>query len=384
MHRKLRFPASGLSSRAVLLAFLVSAPAMSARADVTIQEKTVTSGLGGFGSGTSERTLVVAGDKSRTDESYTYTGRFKTLAGSKPSATASIVRLDKELVWSLEPDKKQYSEMTFAEMREAMNKGMADAQTEMKKSENHKAQNVEMDFKVDVQRTGKRDVINGFKAENVILTLTATPKDKTSGEQGAGYKMTMDQWISTDTQGQSEMLAYHKKFAEKLGMDPQMQQMARGIMSQYGDGVKQLAEKMKDLKGYPVRSTMTMGMDMGLTPQQQAQMATAKSDAKKSEAEAKQQRATAEKREDVEVTVDAASSASHGNLKGGLGGFLSHKLSRVMEKKAENSMKSDSDEGGEAGFTFKATTDVVKMSTGPAAVSFDVPSDYKKVEHKQR
>jgi len=127
MHRKLRFPASGLSSRAVLLAFLVSAPATCARADVTIQEKTVTSGLGGFGSGTSERTRVVAGDKSRTDESFTYTGRFKTLAGSKPRASAEIVRLDKELVWTLEPDKRQYGEMTFAQMREAMEKGRADA-----------------------------------------------------------------------------------------------------------------------------------------------------------------------------------------------------------------------------------------------------------------
>ncbi len=382
MYRKPCLTASGLSSRAVLLAILVSAPAMSARADVTIQEKTVTTGLGGFGSGTSERTMVVAGDKSRSDEAFTYTGRFKTLVGSKPRASAEIVRLDKELVWSLEPDKKQYGEMTFAEMREAMAKGMANAQAEMKKPENQKAQQqAEMDFKVDVQRTGKKDVINGFKAENVILTLTATPKDKKTGEKGAaGYKMTLDQWISNDTQGQSEMLAYYRKFAEKLGVDPQIKAMAGGLMAQYGDGVKQLAAKMKDLKGYPVRSTMTMGLDMGLTPEQQAQMAKAQKDAKK---EAAEQREKQDNREDAEAAGSATRSALGGNLKGALGGFLGHKASKAVEKKAEKGMTSDSDDSGEVGFSFKATTDVIKMSTGPAAASFDVPSDFKKVEHKK-
>ena len=381
MYRKPRYTASGLSSRAVLLAFLVSALAVSARADVTIQEKTVTTGFGGFGSGTSERTMVVAGDKSRSDESFTYTGRFKTLVGSKPRASAEIVRLDKELIWSLEPDKKQYGEMTFAQMREAMAKGMADAQAEMKKPEHRKAQDqVEMDFKVDVQRTGKKDVINGFKAENVILTLTATPKDKKSGEKGAGYKMTLDQWISNDTKGQSEMLAYYRRFAEKLGVDPQIKQMAGGLMAEYGEGVKQLAEKMKDLKGYPVRSTMTMALDMGLTPEQQAQMAKAQKDAKKEAAEKREQQ---DKQEDVEAAGSATRSAFGGNLKGALGGFLGHKASKAVEKKVEKGMTSGSDESDEVGFSFKATTDVIKMSTGPAVASFDVPSEYKKVEHKK-
>lgn len=374
MHRMQRVDAPGLSSRNVLLAVAVSlALAAPALADVTLKERTVSTGLAGFGNGTSERTWVIAGDKSRSDEQYTYTGRFKTLAGGgKPRNSAEIVRLDRDLMWSLDPAKKEYSELSFAEMREMMAQAGAEAAGAERKSD------VEMTYKVDVQRTGKKEKINGFDAENYLVTVTATAKGAKSGD-AAAYTMKMDQWLSTQVPGQAEATAYFRKFAEKMGLDPQMRQMS-GLMAQYGDALKQAADKLKDLKGYPVRSTVTMLMGPEATPEQQAQMNKARAEAKQAQAEEKTKK---EAKEDDQAKADAAGSLASGNVGGAIGGFLGRKLGKAAEKKAEASASSQgSGSGTPGGLTI--TTDVLSVTTGAAAVSFDVPSDFKKVERKRK
>lgn len=384
MHRRHGVLVSGISSRGLLLTTAaLMAFVASARADVTIQEKTVSSGLAGFGSGTSERTLVIAGDKCRTDDSYTYTGRFKTFAGGgKPRVSAQIVRLDRDLIWSLEMDKKQYTELTFAEMREMMDKGLAQAQAEMDKPENRDAKNkVDVDFKVDAKRTGKHEKVNGFEADEYVVTLTAIPKDKSTGESAGLYSMTMDQWMSTQVPGQSEIQAYYKRFAEKMGMDPQFQAMARGMMSQYRGGLKELAEKLKDMKGYPVRSTLTMQMGATLTPEQQAKMDKARAEQRKSQAEEKKKQ---DEKDEAEANGNAAGNLAHGNVGGALGGLLGHKFGKAAEKKAESSMASGAGNEGAPGGGLSVTTDVIRVTTGAAPASFDVPSDFKKVERKDR
>jgi hypothetical protein len=377
MHRKQRADAPGLSSRNVLLAVAVSlALAAPALADVTLKEKTVSTGLAGFGNGTSERTWVIAGDKSRSDDQYTYTGRFKTLAGGgKPRNSTEIVRLDRELLWSLDPAKKEYTELSFAQMREAMAQGVAEAKAEARKSEPR--QDVQMTYKVDVQRTGKKDKVNGFDAENYLVTITATATDKQEGGSGS-YTIKMDEWRSTQVPGQAEAIAFYRKYAEKMGLDPQLKQLS-GLMAQYGDAFKQAAEKMKELKGYPVRSTVTLELGAQLTPEQQAEMEKARAEARKASADEK---AKKEAKEDDEAKADAAGAVSRGNLKGAVGGLFGHKLGRAVEKKAESGASSQSSGSGSPG-GFTIVTDVLAVTTGPAAVSFDVPSDFKKVERKQ-
>lgn len=379
MHRTQVAMSARPSSRGLLLAaFAVLVLAPPARADVTIQERTVSSGLGGFGSGTTTTTRVIAGDKGREDETYTYTGRLKTFAG-KPRSTSTITRLDRELIWELDHPKKQYGELTFAEMRAAMAKGAAQAQAEMKNPEHARTkQDVEVDYKVDVQRTGKRDKVNGFDAEQWIITLTAVPKDKKSGESAGSFKMKLDGWYCTQLPGQVETAAYYRRWAEKMGMDPQVRTMASSLMAMHGDAVREIAAKMKDLKGVAVRSTMTMDMDAGLTPEQQAQMDKARADAAKAKAEDKQKRA---EKEDNEANASTAGSVAKGDVGGALGGFLSRRLGKAAEKKAEASMTSGAGSG--SGSAFTVTTDVLSVTTGSAGASFDVPAGYKKVERKQ-
>jgi len=377
MHRMEREDAPGLSSRNVLLAAaVILALAAPAHADVTLKERTVSTGLAGFGNGTSERTIVIAGDRSRSDDQYTYTGRFRTLAGGgKPRKSVEIVRLDRDMFYTLDPAKRRYTEMSLAEMREAMAAGMARAQAGMKVPENREAaRDVEMTYQVDVRRTGKKEKINGFDAENVIVTITATAHDRNEGGSGS-YTMRIDEWLAPHVPGQSETQAYYRRFAEKLGLDPQMQQLS-GLLRQYQGALEKAAEKMKDLKGYPVRSTTTLQLGAESAPEQQARMDKAREDEKEARAEQNEKK---EAKEDEEAKVDAAGSLAHGDVGGALGGLLGRKLGKAAEKKAEASSQEPG--GGKPG-GLTITTDVLGITTGSSAASFDVPSDFKKVERR--
>ena len=67
------------------------------------------------------------------------------------------------------------------------------------------------------------------------------------------------------------MVAYYKQMAAKLGMDPPA--APRAPRWRYGDAMKEIAAKMKDMKGYPVRSALTIQLAGAvLTPEQQAEL----------------------------------------------------------------------------------------------------------------
>ena len=94
-------------------------------ADITMQQRITTEAGGAmsFMSSESTATTFISSDKSRSE---TKMAPKSGLMGSlmKNLDTVSIMRLDKDLIWQLSPEKQQYSEMTFAQLREQMAKAM--------------------------------------------------------------------------------------------------------------------------------------------------------------------------------------------------------------------------------------------------------------------
>lgn len=321
MHRKQRVDAPGLSSRSVLLALVpVLALAAPALADVTLKEKTVSTGLAGFGNGTTERTWVIAGDRSRSDEQHPYTGRSENLAGGgKAKHGSEIVRLGRELTRSLDP---------------ANRKG---------------AKDVQRTNSVDVRRTGKKEKVDGFDAENQLVTGTATAMNELDGGTGS-YTIRMDQRLSTQVPGQAEAAAFHRfdgTCAGKTGPDPQARRLS-GLMARYGNALRQAAKQLEELKGHPVRGTVTLDFGAGATPGQQARRKQARAESQQASAETK---AKKEAKEDDDAMAEAGASSQ------------------------------EPGSGTPGGPTI--VTGVLAVTTGAAAVGFDVPSDFKKVERKQ-
>ena len=357
---------------ALILALLL---ASSASADVVIKEKSVSEGLGGFGNGTTSRTLIVAGDKSRSEDEATYTGRFKTLAGGgKPHTTISITRIDKEVIWNLEPEKKQYTELTFAQMREMMQKGMAGGD---KAAQEAQAKDAGMTFAVDVKRTGAKETVNGFATEQVIITCVGKPKNPEKGAENTELRLVMDEWLTKSAPGAQEQAEFYKRFAEKLGLDPQLSGVSAMAQRMYGNGMKELAEKMKGLGGVAIRSTFTIEG----SPQMTAAQKQGAQQGQSSQVEAKTEREKAGRQAeaDEKKQEDAKDLASGGGIKGKLGGFLGRKLAGTAQKQAGEKTEEMSGPGPAAGGPLmKVVTEVISISTSSApAGSFDVPAGYK-------
>jgi len=387
MQRMPGFIASGRRSPrewlpALILALLLCS---SASADVVIKEKSVSEGLGGFGNGTTSRTLIVAGDKSRSEDEATYTGRFKTLAGGgKPHTTVSITRIDQEVIWSLEPEKKQYTELTFAQMREMMTKGRAGADQTTKDAE---AKDAGMTFTVDVKRTGAKETVNGFPTEQVLITCVGKPKNPEKGAENAEIRLVMDEWLTKSAPGAQEQVEFYKRFAEKLGLDPQLSGVSAMVQQMYGNGMKELAAKMKGLGGVAIRSTFTIegSSQMAEAQKQGAQQ----SQSRQAEARAEREKASGqaeaeEKRQDQEDAKDIGSAAATGGgIKGRLGGFLGRKLAGTAQKKVEEKTEKKAEEMSSSntaagGPLMKVVTEVISITTSSApAGSFDVPAGYK-------
>lgn len=377
MHRVLRGSASGRAPRewlpALVLALLL---ASTAAADVTIKETTVSEGLGGFGNGTTHRTMMVAGDASRSEDEATYTGRFKTLAGGgKPRTTVSITRIDKEVVWDLDPQKKTYTELTFAEMRERMAKGLAEADAAAREAE---PQDADMTFTVDVARTGAKEPVNGFPAEQVVVTCTGRPKDAAPGAGDREIRIVMDMWLTKDAPGAKEMTEFGRRFAAKMGIEAQLANVGAMAQRMYGGAMKQMGETLKDLDGYPVRSTFTIGGAGGPAAEQRPE-AEAGAERERAKAEAEEQ----EKAQDRQDAGDIASTAaSGGGVTGKLGGLLGRKLTGAAQKKAGQKVEKGAGEpsapGAAGGHLLKVVTEVTSISTSPApAGSFEVPAGYR-------
>jgi hypothetical protein len=370
--------------RATALCIVSLTLASPSSADITIRQKTISSGLGGFADATTVSAVTVAGDRSRSEDEYTYTGRFKTLVGKKPKQSVTITRVDRGLVWTLEPQKKQYKEMTFAEMKEAMDKAAREieqAQAEDMDSQQPGPNDQGMKFTVEVKKTGAKQEINGFACEQVIVSCIGKPEKPQPGEEGAELRFVLDQWLTPALPGQDELAAYYRRLADAMGIEQQFAGMSLMARRMYGNAMKEMAAKFKDVKGYAIRSAFTVEGQGGSG--QQTSAAQAKADTDKAYDEAKKGQAQSEKVQDAADAATIGSQAATGqDTKGAIGGFLGRKVAQMVAKKAEAKAAKAAEGGsGGKGPFFKMVTEVTAVSAGSAvAADFDVPDGYKKTD----
>ena len=182
--------------------------------------------------------------------------------------------------------------------------------------------------------------------------------------------------------GGSDVLAFDRAYAEKLGLDQFARQFSPAASAMYGDAMKEMAKKLEGL-GYPLKSTFTV--ENVQSEETRKQMAEARAAQKHAQAESEQQGKKAESEQDAADAAGIATSDGDG-LKGKLGGFLGRKLANKASKKVQEKATAQADkaaEGADSGILLRSTTEVVSISSSPAAAArFEVPAGYKKVEAK--
>jgi len=247
----------------------IAALTATAQADVTIQQKTsldVASMVRMHGATTTSLTA----DKKRDDTESHCEGMMSLLCGNVQGG--EIIRLDRNVTWHLEPEKKRYREQVFATPEElAALRARLQANLEKMRScpVSQKQQPIDKSKcemsppKIEVHKTDDKMSIAGHDAQRTAATLTETCTNKDTGDV-CDTVVAFDVWLTQDNlPGSSDRRAFATAYAKKLGLDD-----AQGVMraevtkflSAYQSQIKQLTEKSSDLKGQPLKTSLRVLM----------------------------------------------------------------------------------------------------------------------------
>jgi hypothetical protein len=166
-------------------------------------------------------------------------------------------------VYRLDVRRKEYTVVTFAEMRrqmEEMRERLAQQTAQAGEADRpagDASQDVEID--VNVQETGERKSIAGHDTRQVVLTLTLRQKGKTL-EEGGGIVMTNDLWIAPAIAALDEVAAFQVKYAQAVfgtavAVDPRQASGISALIPAFGSLAARLAEEGRKLQGTTLVST---------------------------------------------------------------------------------------------------------------------------------
>jgi len=222
----------------------------------------------------------IAGDRAADGSTTIWlSGMMKTMMGKKPIESTTIVRLDKEVIWNLDPKKKTYTEMTFAELREQMQKAaveMEEAEAEQPpEAETEEPEEELYTWTVEARSEPDPRVINGWNCRNVKVIATGVNKQEPRDK----VWITMDFWKSTEIPGQQEAYDYTTRYLKALGMNEQaLYQGLTASAAMYMEQMNLLFTENSKVPGEAVKSLIEIKVNKLTGPSVKDAMADAAAD----------------------------------------------------------------------------------------------------------
>ncbi len=335
--------------KTIILTIVVFLASTTLLADFGYQETSTITG------GAMAAMMKVAGVFSRSArEPMKATVAFKgNRMAHRSEHSASIIDLDAQTITTIDMQKKQYTVMTFEQMKKMLD----DAAAKMQGKDKNQA---EMTWKVSASSTGNSKQIAGFEAKEMLVKMTMEGTDRKSGQTG-GMDMVMRTWFATGVPGAAEARDFQRRMAEKLAWAPGGNMfMARPDIAK---GMADAMKEMSKLEGTPVLMTMSMGpagsVNENSTPAPASQPA----------AEQPQQQ-------------------EKPSLGGALGGALGGKFGLGRKKNQDNQQQAPKEQPAQqqgSASLLDMTTEYSGFSTAAADPSlFEVPAGFKKVEPKMQ
>lgn len=281
------------------------------------------------------------------------------------SMRTEIVDLDAETITTIDHVKKQYTTMTFEQMRQQINEAMKKAK-EQKETETQPS-DTDLSFQVKVRNTGASKNVGGVDTSESILNMTMDATDKKSGQTGS-LAIANDMWLAPEVPGYDEVREFQRNFAAKLGtifsdsFNPAMFASQPGA----GKAMADMVKEMSKLKGIPVLQVMRMGTTANGDP------LPAASEAPLPQSDAPVMPSAGQ------VAKDSATSAITSSLGlGGFGGFGRKK------KAAEPAPANNASAAPGPAVLVESNTQMGDFSQAAVdAAKFAIPAGYKQIEAK--
>lgn len=334
--------------RILMLAAALAATCTVVRADFSYQESTQITG------GTMLTVLKLGGPftrGARAAQISTVAVKGNRMVRSDKDSV-SIIDLDKETITDIDLEKKQYSVTTFAQIRAAMEKALA----ELRKREKTPS-GAELRFKVSAKATGRTKETGGLSAKELLIGMEMQATDTKSGQTGA-FNVATEAWMA-GVRGYDEVKAFELKLAEKLAATfrPGLEQMAMTQPAMV-QGMAEAAREMAKVDGVPVQSIVRMGSGSA------------------EELQAAGQRNAEAKAESKGKSAAATAGAVAGALTG-FGGF-----GRRKNKQEDQQAKpADGKQAPAASILMEMTTNLSDFSTAAVdEAKFQIPAGFKEVQ----
>lgn len=248
---------------APVLAAALATYSATSHADLSYVQRIQVEGAGAMSMFSSSGTVLtqVSGDRSRSDSEISMESRFASMLNQD---TSGIIRLDKGVVWTLNPDKQTYTEQSFDDIKaqlreyeESMSSAGGGGQLPVSEDSCKWTDPV-----LEVESDRKKARIAKIKANKHTIRLSRSCTDEQSG-QTCDMTWVLETWLAKKIPARDEIEAFQQAYAEALGLD-QLVQQAQGpgqaLLTMFGDNWEEISEELAELEGYPVKSIMQMGI----------------------------------------------------------------------------------------------------------------------------
>jgi hypothetical protein len=268
---------------------------------------------------------------------------------------ATIIDLGSETITTVDLQKKTYTVMTFAEMKQMMEQMSERMRQAQQQQQQKNGDQVDMKFKVSAKPTDATKQINGFDAREMLIKMEMQGTDQKSGQTGS-MVIVADTWIAPAVPGYREVREFQRRMAEKINWTPGGNMfMSRPDVI---EGMAQVYKESAKLDGMPVLQTMTMGAE-GTVP----------ADGSSAQPAAQQPQPAQDK-----PSVGSA-----------IGGALGGRFGLGRKKPQQDSQAPPAGNSQASGTLLETTMEMSSFSSNPVDASqFEVPAGFKKVESEMR
>jgi hypothetical protein len=223
----------------------------AAQADIRIEETSTSL------ESTVKRWIAIKGEKRSVVSRVEGTGVLYN-AGAHYGATVEIARPDKDVIWELDPQEKNYREVTYEQFSRLLQKGV-------QAPRNPNDQPLRTLYRsettaIEVVPTGRQKRIAGFPVEEVVARVVVGAQNLVSGNK---FSFTFDQqiWITKDERVLQEVRPFEEAYIEAFGSAATLQQaelMAGAWNDAFINHLRAVNDRVRALGGFPLASTTTV------------------------------------------------------------------------------------------------------------------------------
>jgi hypothetical protein len=298
--------------------------------------------------------------------------RGNKMAHIQPEST-EIIDLDAQTIITIDNEKKQYTVMTFQQMKEAMQRAQEKAKEAKREKNSSDTQqpNAQVSFNAHISSTGAVKQIDGRDAKEALLTLSMDAQSTDGSNAKGSMAITNEMWLIPDAPGYEEVRQFNLKMAQLLAANMDMGAFAGILNTQPGanEALANLKKEAVKMQGIPVYQTMLMGMTTDGKPLPPPSASPKPNgDEANSEAGAKPS-STSEKLSSLGKMM--------GNSR--FGGLMRHKKSEDAEEQppaAQNNQQQPT-----SAVLLETTMHMTNFSADPVDASkFEIPAGYKQVK----